>query len=161
MQEIDGEPDSFTPKEAFGVFVDDEVLQHLADQTNIYANQTSAKRITNDFLTSHARHQKWNATAKDEIKTFLGILLWMGLNRKSTTGSYWSQYPLYKNKIAGKMNCNRFELLLNCIHFSDNKELEDGNRLWKIQPLVDMLLRKYKAAYSPEVDVVIGETLIP
>ena len=85
----------------------------------------------------------------------------MGLNRKSTIGSYWSQSPLYKNKIAGKMNRNRFELLLNCVHFSDNKELEDGNRLWKIQPLVDMLLRKYKAVYSTGVEVVIDETLMP
>ena len=148
-------------RESISLFVDDEVLQHLVDQTNIYASQTTAKRIRNGSLTAHARHRKWNATTKDESKTFLGFLLWMGLNRKSTIGSYWSQSPLYKNEIAGKMSRNRFELLLNCIHFSDNEELEDGNRLWKIQPLVDLLLRKYKAVYSPGVDVVIDETLIP
>ena len=161
LQEIDCEPDSFTPEEVFSLFVDDEVLQHLVDQTNIYASQTTAERIRNGSLTAHARHRKWNATTKDEIKTFLGFLLWMGLNRKSTIGSYWSQSPLYKNKIAGKMSRNRFELLLNCIHFSDNEELEDENRLWKIQPLVHLLLKKYKAVYSPGVDVVIDETLIP
>ena len=127
---IDCEPDSFTPEKAFSIFVDDEVLQYLIDQTNIYANQITAKRITNDSLTFYARHQKWNATIKDKIKTFLGILLWIGLNRKSTIGSYWSQSPLHKNEIAGIMSRHRFELLLNCIHFSDNKELEDENRLW-------------------------------
>ena len=40
-------------------------------------------------------------------------------------------------------------------------ELEDRNRLWKIQPLMDRLLRKYKAVYSPKVDVVIDKTRIP
>ena len=72
---IDCEPDSSTPEEAFSMFVDDQVLKHLVDQRNIYANKTTAKRITNDSLTSHARHRKWNATTKDETKTFLGILL--------------------------------------------------------------------------------------
>ena len=161
LRGIDCEPDSFTPEDAFSVFVDDEVLQHLVDQTNIYANQVTTKRTRNDSLTSYARHRKWSATTKDEIKTFLGILLWMGLSRKLTIDSYWSQCPLYKNEIAGKMSRNRFELLLNCIHFSDNEELEDGNRLWKIQPLMDLLLKKYKAVYSPGMDVVIDETIIP
>ena len=59
------------------------------------------------------------------------------------------------------MSRNRFELLLNCFHFADNQNIENGDRLGKIQFLLNILTKKYKSIYTAGKDVVIDETLIP
>jgi len=41
---------------------------------------------------------------------------------------------------------NRFELLLSVLHFSDNNTATSNNRLYKIQPLIDLLVYKFNAA---------------
>ena len=85
------------------------------------------------------------------------MILWFGLDQKGTISSYWSVIELYCNKIS--RNC--FNLLLNCLHFSNNEVIEANDRLGKIQPLVDVLIRKYKYIYSQGENVVIDETLVP
>ena len=45
------------------------------------------------------------------------------------------------------------------IHFSDNAITQDGDRLAKIQPLIDILESNFKNMFCPEKDIVIDETL--
>ena len=47
------------------------------------------------------------------------------------------------------------------IHFSDNATTQDGDRLAKIQPFIDILKSNFKNMFCPEKDIVIDETLIP
>ena len=46
------------------------------------------------------------------------------------------------------------------IHFSDNATAQDGNRLAKILPLIDILESNFKKTFCPEKDIVIDKTLI-
>ena len=46
------------------------------------------------------------------------------------------------------------------LHFSDNETSESGDRLAKIQPLIDMLQKNFQSLFCPE-DAVIDETLVP
>lgn len=46
-------------------------------------------------------------------------------------------------------------------HFSDNNQCPQGDRLFKIQPLIDRLLEKFQAANTPNKEVCIDETLVP
>jgi hypothetical protein len=57
---------------------------------------------------------------------------------------------------------DRFKLLLKFLHFSDS-EAPNGpsNRLWKIQPLVDLLNERNRSVLRPGRDVVIDETMVP
>ncbi|GLV38191.1 hypothetical protein CBL_12837 [Carabus blaptoides fortunei] len=107
---------------------------------------------------------KWTAYESDseEIKKFLGLLIWMGLARLGSIPSYWSTRDIYKNNVAVKiMSRNRFELLLSNIHFSNNEEIPQGDRLGKIQPLIDALQKKYQDIMITAEDFVIDETRIP
>ena len=47
------------------------------------------------------------------------------------------------------------------LHFSDNEISESGDRLAKIQPLIDMLQKNFQSLFRPEEDAVIDETLVP
>ena len=47
------------------------------------------------------------------------------------------------------------------LHFSDNETSESGDRLAKIQPLIDMLQKNFQSLFCPEEDAVIDETLVP
>jgi len=59
------------------------------------------------------------------------------------------------------MKLRRFELLLRTFHLSNNEECPRGDRLFKVQGLIDLLVSKYKSAYILEEDLCIDESIIP
>ena len=156
-----------TPYEVWNMFVDTNIMKHLVEQTNLYARQQKEKRMQPNSrrpLTPNSRLQKWVDTNEAELKKFLGIILWMGLNKRGRMEEYWSTDPLFVAPITSKGNTlsrNRFQLLLNCFHFADNELVEESNRLAKIQPLIDLLTRNFQEIYVPGENFVIDETLIP
>lgn len=74
----------------------------------------------------------------------------------------WSQKPMFKNVFVNLvMSRNRFELFLKFWDFSDNNLCSEGDRLFKIQPLVDLLIKKSEDAYTLVKIFCIDETLAP
>nr|CAI5843421.1 unnamed protein product [Callosobruchus analis] len=55
----------------------------------------------------------------NESLIFIAILIWMGLDKRSSLKDYWRQTALYKNDISKNMPRNRFELLLRMFHLSN------------------------------------------
>ncbi|KAI4463228.1 piggybac transposable element-derived protein 4 [Holotrichia oblita] len=97
-------PQTITPYEAFSLFVDDEVINMIVVETNKYAEQ----KLKNNQHKTSSRINKWVPTNSDEIKKFLGLVLWMGLVKLGSIPSYWSTNSIYKNKVAAKiMSRNR------------------------------------------------------
>lgn len=75
---------------------------------------------------------------------------------------YWSTQWLLKNDVARSvMSRNRFELLLKMCHFSDNNLCPEGDRLYKIQPILDKLVHNYQKLYTPGKTFCIDETMVP
>ena len=134
------------PVNFFHLLVDDEVIQLMVDETNRNGQQVCSPGQN----TPNSRFNYWRDTDKDEIKVFLGILLWMGLVCMSTIECYWRNSELYRNSVAKVMTRNRFQLLLRLLHFSDNNAA-DGDRLHKIRPLADLLVHKFQAARRPKM----------
>ncbi|KAJ8883557.1 hypothetical protein PR048_015401, partial [Dryococelus australis] len=123
------------------ILVDDDVLDHIVCETNRYAEQV----ISGTRTLRHSRLNMWVPTCNAEMKKFLGLLMWMSLNRRSIIQSYWSIKPIYQNAIpANTMSRNRFELLLLIIHFSDNETSAGQQEI-----------------FYPGENFVIDETLIP
>ena len=84
---------------------------------NLYAAQERAK-------TPDKHRMPWHAVDKDEIRTFIALILAMGLVNKPTIHSYWStdeilQTPFFTNC----MSRNRFTQILRYIHFVNNTQL--------------------------------------
>jgi hypothetical protein len=60
------------------------------------------------------------------------------------------------------MRINRFEAIWQAWHFSDNSQLKnDSSRLFKIEPVYEYLLQKFRSVYSPAQELSLDEGLIP
>ncbi|CAH2002648.1 unnamed protein product [Acanthoscelides obtectus] len=76
--------------------------------------------------------------------------------------AYCSREAMYTKSIASKvMTRNRFELLQRMLHFADNQDNPDNDRLHKIQPLIDKIVHNFKTSYEPSETCCIDESLIP
>ena len=97
------------------------------------------------------------------MKKFLGIILLMGLVKKSEIRDYWSKDPLIETPIFSKtISRARFEQIWTFWHFNNNTEITaDSNRLIKIQPLFDHFLPKFQTFYMPEREIILDESMIP
>ncbi|XP_026819020.1 piggyBac transposable element-derived protein 4-like [Rhopalosiphum maidis] len=104
----------------------------------------------------------WVDTDHLEIKKMLAIVMNTGLVTYPKLSDYWCRKLLYKNSyIPLLMPRNRFQLLLRFFHLANNDEILDHDRLGKIRPLVDMLMKTYNDAKIPGENVVIDESMIP
>jgi len=105
---------------------------------------------------------KWKPTNPEEIKKFLGLILYMGVVKVNPIANYWSKSPLYNFQLPRTiMSRNRFELLLSNFHFANNVSIVRNDRLRKIRPLFDKLEGKYQKIFTSGEHIVIDETLIP
>lgn len=147
-----------TPLETFLLLVDDEVINLIVTETNRFAVQTIASKRVKKY----SRIKKWTPTNPEEIKKFLGLTMWMGLVRLGALPDYWATKGIYRQDIPkNTMSRNRYQLLLTLMHFNDNETMQNGDRLGKIQPLIDILQNKFQSLFQPDEDIVIDETLVP
>ena len=76
------------PIDYFSLFVDEEMLQHIVDQTILYSKQF----IDSHTLAPHSRIRQWlketHTTA--ELRRFLALILTMGIVRYPQIESHWS-----------------------------------------------------------------------
>lgn len=147
------------PVDYYFAFVDFGIIDAIVDQTNLYATQFV---MNNEKISNKSRVQKWEPTTRAEIIHLMGLLGYMGMVRMNNLRDYWSQKWILKSDVARSvMSRNRFEMLLKMLHFSDNEQCPEGDRLYKIQPLVDMLIKNYQTIYTPGKTFCIDETMVP
>ena len=85
---------------------------------------------------------RWKDVDIDEMKKFLGVLMFSGVVVFPTYKLYWKKDSLYYYELFHKidMSYNRFIIILKCWHFVDNNIARDNtDRLYKIKPLMDMI----------------------
>lgn len=137
----------------YSLLVTDEIFEMIADETNIYATQRSRD--------CH-RLKEWIPTNKNEIKQLFGLIIWMGLVKLPNIQLYWSKDVAYTQSIPRRvMSRNRFEILLRMLHFSNDEEADENDRLSKIRTLIDMLNENFKKYYDPDEIVCVDESLVP
>ena len=111
-------PQSRTPYGYFFLFVTNEVLSIIVEETNRNAQQY----ISSHHNRRHSRLSKWKDTDMEEKKKFLGLVMYMGLVKYPSINDYWSGDPIFANEFCHSvMSRNRFQLLLRFLHFEDNE----------------------------------------
>ncbi|KAH9645922.1 hypothetical protein HF086_011384 [Spodoptera exigua] len=144
------------PGEYFSLMVPDEIFEEIAIQTNLFAEQQglSAKPSSGS--------NNWKPTTKVEIKLFFGLILYMGLVKLPKINLYWSTDRVFGQTFAASvMSRNRFELLLQKLHFTSNDTADVSDRIYKIRPLLDSLNKTFKNIYAPKEDICIDESQVP
>ncbi|XP_043505738.1 piggyBac transposable element-derived protein 4-like [Polistes fuscatus] len=141
-------PSDIKASEVLLLFLDENLISLLVTETNRYAEQKLQQETT-----EHARSKRWKPTTCAEIKKFIGLMIWMGLV-KTPLVTCWSKDPIYNFAFPrSQMSRNRFELLLANLHFANNETIEEGNRLGKVLPLLNLLVDNYQKVFSPGEDI--------
>ena len=137
--------------ECFQKFIDEDMWQLFAEQTNIYANQFLAA-IPNLKPQSQARSSM--DTNPTEMKTLIGLLILQVIVQKPENGMYFSKREsIVTPHFSQIMTENRFHLLLKFHHFADNSRFDPDKhqtKLHKIQPILDHLKSKFSSLYTSE-----------
>jgi hypothetical protein len=59
------------------------------------------------------------------------------------------------------MSRDRFELLLKVWHFSDNEKCPPGDPGYKLECLIQLLVKKFQEVYNPGHVFCVDETIVP
>lgn len=114
-------------------------------------------------LGEFSRIKRWTDVTEQEMLKFLGMVLFTGLVKLPTLESYWKKNRLYFHPLMHNINLsyNRYCILLKCWHFTDNEApRNDDDRLYKIKPLVDLIMENGHAIYTPGRVIVVDESMV-
>ncbi|PNF23441.1 hypothetical protein B7P43_G09117 [Cryptotermes secundus] len=140
-------------------FLDDDLLTHITTETNRYAHQ----QFNTHELAPHSRELSYKYVASDEIWTYLGIVFMTGIDKRPEIEDYWSTRPLFHTPWYGqKMSLRRFQQISKFLHFADNdaRPADCEDRLYKVRPIIDSLVGKFRNTYIPEKEIAIDEGMI-
>ena len=146
------------PIEIFNQFFDDNIIEMMVCETNRYSQQYMEEKQ----LRRHSRMKKWKDTTKEEMKTFIGVIMMTGLVKYPRMELYWSKDPLYYHPIFHYigMSYNRFNVLLKNWHVANNKDVPANDRLHKISKFTKQLISNIKKVYTPAAEISVDETQI-
>ena len=114
-------------------------------QSNLYVTQLSQQNSTRAI----------KSFTKSEIKSTIGIILLMGIYKLPNRRMYWAPYSKV-SIIADTIPRNRFKEILRHLHYSDNsfdlnKNDPSHNKLFKIQPLIDIFARCFSQPFCSKL----------
>ncbi|XP_045455647.1 piggyBac transposable element-derived protein 4-like [Melitaea cinxia] len=150
-------PNVTSPFQIYKLFVTDDIIHKMVAETNYYANNV----CNDENVKNKSRLKKWVDTSFEEMCTFMGILMTMGVVKLPSLCNYWSKKTCYKNEyIQSLMTRDRFILLLKCWHFS-NDAIDPTDKLCKVRDVLNMILSKFNEVLTPGQYLVIDESMIP
>ncbi|KAK5979627.1 PiggyBac transposable element-derived protein 4 [Trichostrongylus colubriformis] len=134
------------PMDYFQLFLNEELLNLIAMETNRYGSKKMKER-----------KKDWTDTKPEEIRRFIGICLF-GCQNFATIG-------LQTGFTATLLSQTRWSDLdskpCTCLHFVDNDNADKANRLYKIQPVLDLLNGTFQKMYRPPKELSIDESMVP
>ncbi|CAG9574665.1 unnamed protein product [Danaus chrysippus] len=154
---IENIPENADVYTVFRLLVDDSVIDLMIEQTNIYAEQLIA-------VNPGGRMNRWKPVNKEDMEKFLGIYLVTGIIKFPTLECYWKKDPIFYHPLMHniQMSYNRFVTILRCWHFVDNTAERDANdRLYKVKPVIDIVMNNCRKLLSPNDCVVVDESMVP
>ncbi|KAF0687698.1 piggyBac transposable element-derived protein 4-like, partial [Aphis craccivora] len=145
-----------TPLDFYTLIVNDEIINKIVIETNKFAAQQKASKSLSPF----ARINKWFDTDETEIKQLFGLLIWTGLVSLPSYELYWSNSDIFATNFGLVMSRNRFEILLQMLHFSDNSATDNTNRLYKLGTVMEDIMLNSNNCMQPLEHLCIDESLV-
>ena len=137
--------------------IGDNLILLLTEQSTLYHSQNAEKWKVSP------RTLKWSNITPEEMRRFLGLIILMGQVREENIRDYWSTDPIIFTPIFPRtVSRNRFEFIWQAWHFSDNRQqTQDSGRLFRIWPVYEYFVQKFRSVYSPKQELSVDEAMIP
>ena len=154
-------PNDATPLQIFNILVPDSILDGVVYQTNLYADQI----LADVQLKRKSRIKEWKPLTLAELKNFIALTVFMGLDEKPAIEDYWAKSGIFQNYVfPSVMSRNRFQLIRRFLHFADNRNWNPNDvnrdRLYKVRAFIDSLIANFQSTYWPSKNVAIDEQLL-
>lgn len=137
----------FDPVQMFETIVDDEVITHIVNSTNLFALQSGNEhfQITNQ-----------------DMRLFIAILFLSGYCTVPRKRMYWeTSEDTHHESVSKAMSRTKFEDILRYIHVCDNSALDQTDKFTKIRPLWNMMNERWLQSHSADVNLSIDESMVP
>lgn len=151
-------PDA-SPFDYFRLFVTDELIKILVRETNLYAEQF----IRDTKVKDKSRVKNWKNLTEKEMWQFLALLFLTGIIKKPKLNMYWSTNAMFATPFFNTvMSRDRFLLICKFLHFNDNdtRPPNDNDRLYKVRPVYDYFVKKFKSIYIPTEHLSLDEGML-
>ena len=154
-------PADARPVDYLLLFWSDEILEIIVNETNNYA----ASILNKSNVTRTSRISRWTPLDIPELKRFLANIIFMGIVRMPSLRDYYKNDMYNMTFFKNNMSQRRFELILQCLHFSNNDESVDNSKpyeynLRKFYSLLNILLQNIRDAYVPEKNLALDESML-
>lgn len=134
MKEIDFMEQFFSP----------ELYQRIVTETNRRGNDDD----------------KFVDTNVEEIKRFIGIHILMGIMDLPSYKLYWSTEWLLRTSVPNIMTRHRFEKLMQYFHVVNEENKNPNDKLWKVRPVYDKVLKNCQEKYNPHCEISVDEAMV-
>lgn len=142
-----------TELEMFLLLFSEDCRNICITETNKYADQTG------DCTTK--RWSKWMDLNHQDLTKFLAIRMLMGINKKPDMTKYWSRDAMFHFPIISKiLPQDRFFEIQKYLHFSDNNDYVQGDRVFKTRTLWETCTANFSSLLNPHKKISIDESLI-
>ncbi|XP_077397623.1 heterogeneous nuclear ribonucleoprotein U-like protein 1 isoform X1 [Festucalex cinctus] len=151
------ELDSNMPADFLELFLTDELLQQIADRTNLYAVQCFED--PSEKLPS--RSHLWKPVTVSDLKTFFGLTFITSYVIKPNFSLYWSEDEVdITPHFSQTMSRNKFQIIWKFLNYN-NPELDDGtDKMYEVRPVLDYVVGKFKVLYEPGQNICIDESML-
>ncbi|KAE9521286.1 hypothetical protein AGLY_018305 [Aphis glycines] len=152
-------PGDGSPIDFFFLLFDDDFINLLVDETNSYAEK--------EFLRighyPSSRISTWKPTNKDEMLTFLALIIHTGTIKLNRLNDYWKKHHLFNiTCFSNYMSRDRFLVIMRCFHFAPNidDQAQPLDRMYKVRPLIDYFNNKMNTIYYPKRELSLDESMV-
>lgn len=141
------------------LFLTDELLQHICEQTNLYAEQYIASHCD---LPAQSRVHAWKAVDVKELKQAFELLFLTGIVQKPRNENYWHTDEVDATPYFGQtMTRNRFQLIFRFLRFTDNRNKDSSSDpMFKVRPVLSYIVGKFKKLYQAGENISIDEGMM-
>jgi len=145
---------NYTPLDIFTEYFTRELVESIAIETNKYFEQTKKKKTV---LKKNSRMNEWVPVNSDDIYSFLGIILLMGIQRRLNVLDHFSQDVYLRSKVADIISRNKYQILMRFLHLHDNEIQTKSSD--KISYFSNYLTYQWRRVFKPGQKLVIDETM--
>ena len=144
----------------FGGLLPHEILERLIDDPE---NSLLEHIVKESERYAHSRFGDLTfKTNKDEIKTFIGVLLLSGYHKLPQAHLYWdSNVDTNVSVVTDAVSRNRYNLLKKYIHCVDNRDVDTTDKYWKVRPLYDIMNQSLAKFKNLDNTYSIDEQMVP
>lgn len=144
------------PIDYFALFFNDEILQHVCNETNLFANQRKT-----EMQSQNSRVKKWNDINIVTMKAFLGSVINKGLIPLPSIESYYTtswegRIPFFSDVFTKDEFLNIFWNL----HFNHRTNQNPVRKGFLIEPILKHMKKMCKKLYTTGSRVAIDESTI-